>query len=151
MPPPSICASMSAAWRASWSSVIARIGLSRIASVPAIEGGTSFILQEMGHEVLDAGSGGHALAMLDETPNVDLMLFDFAMPGMNGAELARHVRAKRPALPMIFLTGYADTTALADTDEDHIIRKPLRDHELVAKICAVLKPRVKTTISEPGS
>jgi signal transduction histidine kinase/DNA-binding response OmpR family regulator len=104
---------------------------------------TSFILQEMGHEVLEAGSGGHALEMLDETPNVDLMLIDFAMPGMNGAELARHVRAKRPALPMIFLTGYADTTALADTDEDHIIRKPFRDHELVAKIRGVLKPQVK--------
>jgi hypothetical protein len=39
---------------------------------------------------------------------------------------------------MIFLTGYADTAALGDTDEDHIIRKPFRDADLVAKIRRVL-------------
>jgi CheY-like chemotaxis protein len=93
----------------------------------------------MGHAVIEAGSGGHALELLDQQPNIDLMLIDFAMPGMNGAELARQVRAKRPGLPMIFLTGYADTTALGDTDEDHIIRKPFRDSDLVAKIRRVLE------------
>jgi CheY-like chemotaxis protein len=100
---------------------------------------TASMLQEMGHAVIEAGSGGHALELLDQQPNIDLMLIDFAMPGMNGAELARQVRAKRPGLPMIFLTGYADTTALGDTDEDHIIRKPFRDSDLVAKIRRVLE------------
>ena len=100
---------------------------------------TASMLQEMGHAVLEAGSGGHALELLEQQPNIDLMLIDFAMPGMNGAELARQVRAKRPGLPMIFLTGYADTTALGDTDEDHIIRKPFRDSDLVAKIRRVLE------------
>ena len=42
-------------------------------------------------------------------------------------------------LPLIFLTGYADTTALGDTDEDHIIRKPFRDGDLMAKIRRVLE------------
>jgi signal transduction histidine kinase/CheY-like chemotaxis protein len=100
---------------------------------------TASMLQEMGHAVLEAGSGGHALELLEQQPNIELMLIDFAMPGMNGAELARQVRAKRPGLPMIFLTGYADTTALGDIDEDHIIRKPFRDSDLVAKIRHVLE------------
>ena len=106
---------------------------------PGVREITSSILREMGHAVLEAGSGGHALELLERQPDIDLMLIDFAMPGMNGAELARHVRAKRPGLPMIFLTGYADTTALGDTDEDHIIRKPFRDSDLVAKIRRVLE------------
>jgi CheY-like chemotaxis protein len=105
---------------------------------PGVREITASMLQEMGHEVLEAGSGGHALELLEHKPGVDLMLIDFAMPGMNGAELARQVRARRPDLPMIFLTGYADTAALGDTDEDHIIRKPFRDADLVAKIRRVL-------------
>jgi CheY-like chemotaxis protein len=58
---------------------------------------------------------------------------------MNGAELARQVRARRPELPLIFLTGYAETAALGETDEDHIIRKPFRDGDLIAKIRRVLE------------
>ena len=40
------------------------------------------------------------------------MVLDFAMPGMNGAEVAREVRARRPGLPILFVTGYADAEAL---------------------------------------
>jgi len=88
---------------------------------------------------IEAGTGGHALELLELKPDIDLMLIDFAMPGMNGAELARHVQAKRPDLPLIFPTGYAETTALGETDEDHIIRKPFRHSDLVAKIRRVLE------------
>jgi CheY-like chemotaxis protein len=106
---------------------------------PGVREITASMLQEMGHAVVEAGSGGHALDLLDQNPDIELVLIDFAMPGMNGAELARLMRAKRPDLPMIFLTGYADTTALGDTDEDHIIRKPFRDSDLMTKIRRVLE------------
>ena len=114
---------------------------------------TAAMLREMGHVVIEAGSGGHALELLEQQPSIDLMLIDFAMPGMNGAELARQAPAKRPGLPMIFLTGYADA-ALGDTDEDHIIRKPFRDGDLVAKIRRVLETQTpsggeKTLASRP--
>jgi CheY-like chemotaxis protein len=91
---------------------------------PAVREITSSMLQEFGHDVLEAGSGGHALELLDHQPRIDFMLIDFAMPGMNGAELARHARPKRPGLPIVFLTGYADTTALGGIGEDYIIRNP---------------------------
>jgi CheY-like chemotaxis protein len=40
------------------------------------------------------------------------MLIDFAMPGMSDADVARHVQTTRPALPILFVTGYADRAAL---------------------------------------
>ena len=47
-------------------------------------------------------------SLLERRANVDLMLIDFAMPGMSGAEVARRAHMTRPALPILFVTGYAD-------------------------------------------
>jgi CheY-like chemotaxis protein len=65
-------------------------------------------------------------------------LVDFAMPGMNGAEVARHVRMKRPGLPIVFVTGFADRSALAGVAEAHIIGKPFVRDELAEKVHAAL-------------
>ena len=96
------------------------------------------MLHELGYRVLEAGSGGAALDMMQRDPNVELLIVDFAMPGMNGAELARHVRSKRPTLPIIFATGFVDRVALAGIDESCIIGKPFSETELAEKIAAVL-------------
>jgi DNA-binding response OmpR family regulator len=68
------------------------------------------------------------------------MLLDFAMPGMNGAEVAREARARRPDVPILFVTGYADTAALGEAGEDVILRKPYVEQELAAKLRAALRP-----------
>ena len=61
------------------------------------------------------------------------------MPGMNGAEVAREVHTRRPDLPILFVTGYADTEALAAAgDDDGILRKPFVERDLAAKLRAVL-------------
>jgi signal transduction histidine kinase len=96
------------------------------------------MLHELGYRVLEAGSGGAALDMLQRDPNVELLIVDFAMPGMNGAELARHVRSKRPTLPIIFATGFVDRAALAGIEESRIIGKPFSETELAEKIAAAL-------------
>jgi PAS domain S-box-containing protein len=98
----------------------------------------SFMLDELGYDVIEAGSGGAALDQLDRDHPVDLLLVDFAMPGMNGAELAREARAKRPALPVVFVTGYADFTALRHVSHEHIVQKPLDEEELGSKLRAAL-------------
>jgi signal transduction histidine kinase/ActR/RegA family two-component response regulator len=95
---------------------------------------TRAMLHELGYRVLESGSGGAALEVLAREPNVALLMVDFAMPGMNGAELARQVQAKRPTLPVLFVTGFADRTALAHVNEAHIIRKPLAEDELANKV-----------------
>jgi CheY-like chemotaxis protein len=69
---------------------------------------------------------------------VDLVLLDFAMPGMNGADVAREIRARRPDLPIVFATGYADTEALVAANEDCIVRKPFAERELAEKLQACL-------------
>ncbi len=95
---------------------------------------TSAMLQELGYRVHEAGSGGAALDLLNDLPTINLMIVDFAMPGMNGAELARQVRNKRRHLPILFVTGYADRAALADVDEAHIVGKPFVRDELARKV-----------------
>jgi CheY-like chemotaxis protein len=61
------------------------------------------------------------------------------MPGMNGAEVAREVHARRPDLPILFVTGYADTEALAEAGDDGILRKPFAERDLAAKLRSVLR------------
>jgi PAS domain S-box-containing protein len=99
---------------------------------------TANILSTMGYRVIEAGSGGAALEVLDRHDEIDLMMVDFAMPGMNGAEVAREARARRPQLPILFVTGYADTTALPSPGDEDILRKPFREEELAAKLRIVL-------------
>ncbi|WP_334162192.1 response regulator [Phenylobacterium sp.] len=105
---------------------------------------TAGILGDLGYGVIEAGSGGAALDVLDREPGVDLVLLDFAMPGMNGAEVAREARARRPDVPILFVTGYADTAALEEAGEDGILRKPYLERDLAAKLKAALTPPGRT-------
>jgi signal transduction histidine kinase/CheY-like chemotaxis protein len=98
---------------------------------------TAGILADLGYAVIEAGSGGAALEMIEQTASLDLVLLDFAMPGMNGAEVAREARARRPGLPILFLTGYADTEAISEAG-DNILRKPFVERELAAKLRSML-------------
>jgi signal transduction histidine kinase len=99
---------------------------------------TASILEEIGYVVLKVGSGGAALDLLDQPTKVDLVLLDFAMPGMSGVEVARQIQQKSPALPILFVTGYADKAALGDIGEERIIKKPFIEDELTTKVNAAL-------------
>jgi signal transduction histidine kinase/ActR/RegA family two-component response regulator len=95
---------------------------------------TASILHDLGYGVIEAGSGRAALDALDHSAPVDLVLLDFAMPGMNGAEVAREIRSRRPHLPVLFATGYADAEALTEASETRIIHKPFVEQELADKL-----------------
>ncbi|WP_374468745.1 response regulator [Phenylobacterium sp.] len=99
---------------------------------------TAAMLQELGYSVLEAGSGGAALDILRTPQRIDILLADYAMPGMNGVEAARAAVEMRPGLPVLFITGYADLKALRDVGEDRIIQKPFRDDELARKVALAL-------------
>jgi CheY-like chemotaxis protein len=99
-------------------------------------------LREMGHVVFEVGSGGAALDLLEQRPKLDFAIVDFAMPGMNGRELARQMQAKDPTLPVLFVTGYADLSALGDVGEELVIRKPFLGDELSGKLTQALS-RIK--------
>jgi signal transduction histidine kinase/CheY-like chemotaxis protein len=98
---------------------------------------TAFMLRELGYVILEAGSGGAALDLLDGA-NVDLVVLDFAMPGMNGMEVAKQVHSRFPTLPVLFITGFADQSALGKVDYAGIIKKPFLGDELANKVHAAL-------------
>jgi signal transduction histidine kinase len=95
---------------------------------------TGATLRDLGYVVIEGGSGGAALDIIEHDHNIDLVLIDFAMPGMSGAEVASRVRVKRPNLPILFVTGFADRAQLAGVSEAQIIGKPYLDSELADKV-----------------
>ncbi len=99
---------------------------------------TAQMLENLGFAVTEAESGYHALQLLRDGAAVDLLLADFAMPGMNGGELARAVRVRRPQLPVVFVTGYAELCELG-LDGYSIIQKPFREEQLANKIHLALR------------
>ncbi|MFB0488289.1 signal transduction histidine kinase [Methylobacterium sp. OAE515] len=105
---------------------------------------TATRLSEAGYAVREAASGLQALASLEGNPCVDLVVLDFAMPGMNGAEAAAELRKRWPAMPVVFVTGFADTAALRQagaSGSDAVVLKPFRDGELERKVAGVLAAR----------
>ncbi len=69
------------------------------------------MLEDLGHEVIEVNSGDSALAALKRDSGIDLMITDFSMPGMNGAQLAERALNMAPGLPIILATGYAEMPA----------------------------------------
>ena len=110
---------------------------------------TAAMLHELGYGVVEASSGPAALHVLDAGAQVDLLLLDFAMPGMNGVEVARVVRERWPATPILFATGYADTAVLSEATEDEIVQKPFGEMELAAKVNRLLRRKARAA-AEPA-
>jgi CheY-like chemotaxis protein len=82
-------------------------------------------LRSFGHDVRQAHDGPAGLALLDAEP-VDVLLVDFAMPGMDGAAVARAARQRHPRLPIVMISGYSDSDAIdaAIGDGALLLRKP---------------------------
>jgi PAS domain S-box-containing protein len=95
------------------------------------------MLADLGHDVVEAHSGDSALGILARGEPVDLMITDFAMPKMNGAQLAKAARALRPHLPIILATGYAELPQDSDIDLPRL-GKPYSQRQLEAQIDAVM-------------
>lgn len=103
----------------------------------SVRGITTTFLDELGHQTLEAADAASALAMLERGERIDLLVTDFAMPGMSGAELAEHVRARWPDMPVLLLTGYADPAM--HSAGYPVLRKPFRQTELARQVAAVLR------------
>jgi CheY-like chemotaxis protein len=109
---------------------------------------TASMLEGLGHVPIEAGSGGAALEALSGKRKIDVALIDFAMPGMSGLELAREARVRLPTLPIVFITGLADSPVLSGIRHEHILHKPFLEHDLDRKIRAALAHKHVGTLDE---
>jgi FixJ family two-component response regulator len=85
-----------------------------------------------GGELLDSGG----------LPEIDCVISDIDMPGMDGFELLRLVHAARPALPIIFITGYPDTLKRLPPlggSNPRFFTKPFQGPELLAAVTDALR------------
>ena len=97
-------------------------------------------LSASGCKVLSAPDGQEALRVVSREGSVDLLLTDVIMPGMNGPALARQVRALRPQMKILYMTGYSGEFIRADmlTPGVSFIQKPFTPADLGRKIRKLL-------------
>ena len=94
-------------------------------------------LGEEGYAVHAAGDPAAALALLERTPGVTLLLTDVVMPGgLNGFDLARRARERHPMLKVIYTSAYsmAEVVAQARPAGEPILRKPFRQEQVVTVV-----------------
>jgi signal transduction histidine kinase/CheY-like chemotaxis protein len=95
----------------------------------------SDMLRTNGFLPIAVASGEDALRLVDRGVAFDLLLVDYTMPGMTGLELARQVRSRRPAAPVVFLTGGDGDWV---SDERWVLTKPFLARSLVEIVNAAL-------------
>jgi PAS domain S-box-containing protein len=95
--------------------------------------GTADMLLDLGHSVTEAQSGTHALKLLESDGQFDIVVTDYAMPGMNGFELAQRIKASHPRLPIILATGYAELPVERSIEFGHL-SKPYTSKDLAAAL-----------------
>ena len=80
--------------------------------------------------------GAAALEVLERDRHFDLLVVDFAMPQMNGSQLAAAVTQQWPHAPILFVTGYVENDALRPWSDlgYGTVRKPFRARELAAAV-----------------
>ena len=103
----------------------------------------SHILRTDGYTVLEAGSGAEALKLCEEySKNIDLLVTDVIMPGgINGRDLAERMAKQRPAIKILFMSGYTNNAisqhGVKDTDVP-FLQKPFTLRALSTKARQVL-------------
>jgi len=92
-------------------------------------------LEALGYEVTAVADGRSGLGELRFT-RPDVLVVDFAMPGMNGADVAKAARELCPGLPVVLASGYSDTDAIERSIGAHakLLRKPFRIDELLEAV-----------------
>jgi len=96
------------------------------------------VLRIDGYDVVEAKDGESALRIL-ETLRPCVAVIDFLMPGLNGAQVARVAQSKFPDLPIIFVSGYADTIALDEIVGAIVMRKPVPPSKLLDVIAMAVR------------
>jgi PAS domain S-box-containing protein len=101
---------------------------------------TADMLIDLGHSVSEACSGADALKILDSDAEFDVVVTDYAMPGMNGLDLATAIRRINSKLPIILATGYAELSPDAPLEFPRL-GKPYTQEELATALETAINKR----------
>ncbi|ARQ61660.1 UNVERIFIED_ORG: signal transduction histidine kinase [Rhizobium etli] len=104
--------------------------------------GTVAMLEDLGHLPREAASASQALEFFAGGQECDLVITDHAMPGMTGAELARHLRAAFPNLPVILASGYVELAEDQGLGRMLRMTKPFTQEQLQAAMDEALRDKV---------
>jgi two-component system, cell cycle sensor histidine kinase and response regulator CckA len=104
------------------------------------------ILEEEGYHVIDASNGLDAIALLDGGMALDLLMADLDMPELGGDEMVRRIRATRPDLRVLYVTGHIDR--LMDErpvlwDGEAFLDKPFNKAGLLEAVSLILYGTLK--------
>jgi PAS domain S-box-containing protein len=95
------------------------------------------VLEDLGYRAVEVSDPQAAIAILNSHSAIDLLISDVGLPGMNGRQLAEVARDRRPDLPILFITGYAENAAIRAGflgSNMAMIGKPFALDTLAAKI-----------------
>jgi signal transduction histidine kinase/CheY-like chemotaxis protein len=99
---------------------------------PLVSLATVDLLASAGYSVHAAPDATRALALLGQHPEIDLMVTDVGLPGMDGHELAAEARRRRPDLKILYLTGYDRTRwASEQVEATNYLGKPYQERDLL--------------------
>ena len=99
------------------------------------------LLERLGYTVLVAANADEAVQLFEEHPSIDVLLTDLVMPGGSGPELTKRLVERRPALKVIYMSGYTDEAIVRHVVLDPgiaFIHKPFTSEALGRKIRDVL-------------
>lgn len=99
---------------------------------------TAELIRDLGHAVTEAGSGAEGLGKLAAGLHVDVVISDYKMPRMNGAEFARRVREMRPDIAVLIITGYTGTAE--DLPNLPRLSKPFSQTDIAAALNGLMDP-----------
>ncbi|MEY8209169.1 MtrAB system response regulator MtrA [Corynebacterium sp. MNWGS58] len=119
---------------------------------PAISEMLTIVLESEGFQPIAVTDGNEAVPAFREH-NPDLILLDLMLPGMNGVDICRTIRAESP-VPIVMLTAKTDTVDVVlglESGADDYITKPFKHKELIARIRARLRPAVDPQVQKTES
>ena len=107
-----------------------------------VRAATAEMLREIGHDVIEVETPAAALDLIEAGEVADLLVTDYLMPQMRGSQLIERVRALRPDLPALLITGYSE---LSETESAQIPRlaKPFRETDLSNAVARLLGPNAE--------